>query len=342
MRDSRQETTPDFETLVRRLERSGYRFSGFVQDCEDPCEPVDVEWNYKDMVHVSFVHSHMWREFTLIGENNYTTLDLQRVAGIDIPQSTSFYTTVDGALIAHTTLFLFIVLVEVRFELLGPLRTRTTTRYAVGSKVPLAGLLFPIIRFALKRNWERFTRDDRPLRSRRGALRARGFTFDQTSPINIRETLNITSNHVVPPADPQPDFAHRLKVSDHLNQTVHLGDDDHFGLQLEIGAETLTIFPRLCPHMGSSLDQDRCPGDTVACRWHGRKFRALCVVDLNGGRQAFAGPLHSCVYDGEFLTIAPASGAAEVLAGAPQSGFWTEPWQAEAASAHKDGTTAAS
>ena len=327
MSNDQPNTTPDLNNLVSRLQRSGYKFSSFELSCEDPCDPIDVEWNYKDMVHVSFVHSHMSREFTFIGENSYTTLDLQRVLGLDIPQSTSFYTTEDNALIAHTSLFLFIVIVEVRFESVGELLTRTTTRYSLGSKTPLIRLLSPILRFALKRNWRRFTADDRPLRQRRGLLRSKGFQFDETRPVNIRETLNISKNHVIAPKSEHQEISNHFKISEFAGKTVHIGDSDHFGLQVCFKDNQILIFPRLCPHMGSSLDQDSCDGHAIPCPWHGRKFKALCSIKTDGQSKTFIGPLHICVYDGAAIHITTLSDPAPISDSAANSGYWTEPWR---------------
>jgi len=322
-----RDTTPDLETVVEGLQRSGYKFSRFEWGCEDACDPVDVEWNYKDMVHVPFVHSHMQREFTFIGDHSYTTLDLQRVFGIEVPQSTSFYTTADGALMAHTTLLVYVILIEVGFESVGELKTRTTTRYAVGSKVPGAGLLHPIIRSALHRNWQRFTADDRPVRARRGRLRAKGFEFDHEQPVIIRDTLSIASNQVIPSTDVPSGFSHRVSVAENKGRVVHLGDDDHFGLQLDFGEDRIRIFPRLCPHMGASLDRKQCGDATIACPWHGRQFKALCAIDPDGGRQEFKGPLHTCVFDGETIEVSLADDAAANLADGQAPGAWVRAWR---------------
>ena len=167
--------SPNLEELVERLSLHGYQFMQFEIECVDPCEPVDVEWNYKDVAHVSFVHSHMYREFVYVGENLYTTFDFQKILGITIPQSAAFYSTADNRLIAQSTLLTLVIIVEVSHHKIGDFETRTLTRYGVGTNSFLSRLILPLAKYALKRNWMRFTKDDRPLRSRRGSLRRRGF-----------------------------------------------------------------------------------------------------------------------------------------------------------------------
>ena len=321
--------TPDLDTLVEKLQNHGYRFTWLDVVAQDSCDLVDVEWNYKDIAHVPYVHSHMWREFTYIGSNCYSTLDRQSLFGISIPQSTTFFVTEDNRLIAQTTLFLFIILVEVRFEQTGELEVKTVTRYAVGARMWLARLLFPIIRNALRRNWERFMADDRPVRQRRGELRKKGFTFDDQSPIDMRKTIPISGIGVVPP-DRDPEVSdYVLNVSENMRQTVRIGDSDHFGLQISFSPQSISIFPRLCPHRGCSLDKDDCDVKVITCPWHGREFSALCMIENNGKAQAFEGPLHRCTYDGKNVEISIRKPAATRVRSDDGRGIadWTAPWE---------------
>lgn len=322
--------TPDLDTLAQRLQKQGYRFTQFELVARDPCHPVDVEWNYKDIAHVPYVHSHMWREFTYIGSNCYSTLDLQRLFGISIPQSTAFFVTEDNRLIAQTALFLFIILVEVRFEHVGELETRTVTRYAVGAKMWLARLFFPLVRYALRRNWDRFMADDRPVRRRRGELRRKGFTFDDQSPVDMRKTIPIGGIGVFPPDRDPEVFDYVLNVSENMRRTIRIGDSDHFGLQIRFSPQSINVFPRLCPHRGCSLDKEACDAKVITCPWHGREFSALCMIENNGKTQAFEGPLHRCTYDGETVEISVRKSAATRVRSAEGRGVadWTVPWEA--------------
>ena len=94
-------------------------FSALRSRLRDPCLPVDVEWNYKDLVHVGYVHSHMSRQFVFTAPNIYTTIDLQKVLGVTVPQSGVFYVTADNRIVVHTTLFLYVIFVEIRSDQTG-------------------------------------------------------------------------------------------------------------------------------------------------------------------------------------------------------------------------------
>ena len=338
MNQIRPDRTPKFDSIVENLEKHGYRFTHDEVSWEDPCLPIDVEWNYKDMTHVEFVHSgqwlKLWREFVYIGENTYTTLDLRNVFGLSVPQSTTFYSTKDNRLIAHTSLFFFVILVEVKFEATGDFGTKTTTRHAIGAKNPIARLFIPLINYATRKNWRQFTEDDLPLRRRRGELRKKGYSFLDQSPVDLRETLQVGGMGVFP-SDKAPDVSRfDVEVAKNMGETVKVGNDDHFGLQIGISDNEIKIFPRLCPHRGASLDYDyslgrppsNCHDSTITCAWHGRKFTPLCTIDNNSQPQIFDGPYHQCRYDGETLAITVKQPPYE--AGEHPAPDWSQRWQA--------------
>lgn len=306
MSDQLRDQAPNLDEVVAKLESEGFRFRRFKLEVDDPCRPVDVEWNYKDMVHVGYVHSHMSRQFMYIGKNAYTSFDLQKVLGITIPQSASFYVTHDNRIVVNTVLFLYVIIVEIRYEAIGDLLTRTSTHYAIGARSPLLRLLLPILRMTIERNWRKFTKDDRPLRSRRGHLRASGYEFCDVSPIDHRETLRVTGQGVKAP-ESLPGYRCELRFGGTGTSTQYVGSDDHLGLQVHVDERTIRLFPRLCPHRGALLDTKTNSanpgGGLIECPWHGRKFRALAAIPRDGGMQRFEGPFHRCTQDGDVLTI---------------------------------------
>lgn len=326
-----QDKAPNIDGLVKKMQMVGYRFVHWEFSCEDLCLPTDVEWNYKDLVHVNHVHSHMSRHFFFTGKNIYTTIDLQKFMGVTIPQSAVFYTTEENRLIAHTTLFFFLIFVEVQFEQIGKMKTRTRTSYAVGTRSRLLGLLIPLIRAATRRNWNLFSKDDRPLRSRRGELRQKGFSFVDYSPIDHRATLEIGDNGVIPPIDLPDECSYEFTVNDYQGQTVLVGDADHLGLQICFDHSAIRIFPRLCPHRGAALDVAGPIGSFIKCPWHGRQISPLALILLNGSAQVFDGPLHWCDYDGKKLVVRTKCGK-----GMAESIDWLAPWNSSGPSIDAD------
>ena len=268
--------------------------------------PIDVEWNYKDISHVRFVHSHMAREYTYVDSDAYYTFDLQKVMGITVPQSTAFYSTEDNKLIAHTTLFFIIILVEVSFFKIAELQTRTITRYAVGSKSLFGRFLLPLLRFGITRNWKRFSADDRPVRERRGMLRRKGYAFDTKSPVDFLTTLNIMKKGVFAPKDSVKFLNYeqsvKLTLVDYMNKKVEVGESVHLGLQIKVTPNIILVFPRLCPHQGCSLDNNL-DGLLIACPWHRRIFSPLCSISNDGKPKSYVGPYHKINYNKTSLDV---------------------------------------
>ena len=314
-----KDQAPNLDEVVSKMEAEGFRFSRFQLAAEDPCLPVDVEWNYKDMVHVGFVHSHMARKFMYIGKDAYTTFDLQKVLGITIPQSAAFYVTHDNRIIVNTVLFLYVIIVEIHPVLAGEMLTRTMTRYAIGARSSLLRMFIPLLWCAIRSNWQKFTSDDRSLRRRRGDLRIQGYEYTDTSPIDHRETLRITEKGVIALSD-RPHYRSevRLSGSQPLVQTV--GSDDHLGIQVIADSDNVRIFPRICPHRGASLDAKDAHGNSVECPWHGRKLRALASFSRNSSGEVFDGPFHRCAYKAGILTI-------ETKLGADNTADWSDAWR---------------
>ena len=315
---------PSFETLIQKFKNHGFHFTQFMNECEDPCLPIDAEWNLKDIAHVPFLHHHAIREFTYISNNVYTTLDFQKVMGITIPQSTLFYSDVeDNKTITHTTLFFGVILIETSFQPIGELKTRTIVRYAIGSKFILGRLLHPIIKFGLIRNWKQFNEDDRPIRSRKGALRQKGYTFDTQSPVDHLKTIGNSKNGIFilkeGSKSHQPKERRKLTLSKNMNKNILVGEDDHLGLQIKITPKVIRIFPRLCPHQGGSLDNCDLNVLSIACPWHGRKFTALCSIPHDGKQQTYSGPYHKVTYESDVLEII-------FEASAKDNSNWTLPW----------------
>ena len=323
MSNQLRDQAPNLDEIVAKLEVEGFRFSRLKLEVEDPCRPIDVEWNYKDMVHVGHIHSHMSRQFMYIGKSAYTSFDLQKILGITIPQSASFYVTHDNRIIVNTVLFLYVIIVEIRYEAIGDLQTRTSTSYAIGARSSLLRLFMPILHKVIERNWRQFTKDDRPLRARRGQLRKSGYEFCDVSPIDHRETLRVTGKGVDTPAA-RPGYRCELRLGGTAAATQYIGADDHLGLQVHIDEDTVRLFPRLCPHRGALLDaktiQAGPGGGLIECPWHGRKFRALASISRDGGVQRFEGSFHRCTQDNGVLTIETKE--------TPQTpdADWTEVW----------------
>jgi len=300
---------PTQAQLVGTLQGCGYAFRAFQSVVEDPCRADDVEWNYKDIVHPHFVHAHMTRCYSFADAEGYSCIDVQRLFGFPIAQSVSTWVSGPKRLTTQTASALLIILIEVVFEDVGELRARTTTTYQIGSpsRVLLAAA-FPVLRWTLKRNWDKFYRDDLRLRVRRGELRQQGFDF--TPPLGIASTLKISDNHVVPPAGAGAPEVTRLDLAHREVRVVQVGPSDHHGLQVVLQPDRLEIYPRLCPHEGACLDTVHAPLNAhIQCPWHGRKFAPIVSLRYAEAPISVCGPLHRFTLTESELRIEPLSAA---------------------------------
>lgn len=299
---------PTQAELVSTLQKHGYHFRTFQSAVEDPCRVDDVEWNYKDIVHPHFVHPHMTRCYTFADADGYSCVDLQRIFGFQIPQSVSVWVSGPDRMTLQTTTLSLIILIEVVYEAIGDIQTRTTTTYQLGSASRLLlAVAFPVFRWALKRNWNEFWRDDHRMRVRRGELRQQGFDFAKPPAIyGIASTLKISDNNVVLPKGVRAHGTTTIDLADRKGQVVHVGNSDHFGLQLVLREEQIEVYPRLCPHEGACLDTPRAPTQaTVQCPWHGRAFPPIVTLRYAQAPTTVVGPLHRFVLAESTLRIEP-------------------------------------
>jgi len=299
---------PTQAQLVSMLRGHGYHFRTFNFSVEDPCRAEDVDWNYKDIVHPHFVHPHMRRCYAFADADGYSCIDIQRPFGFQVAQSVSTWVSGPNRLTTMTVSFFLIIIIEVVFEPIAELRSRTTTTYQIGStwRLLLAAAV-PVLQWALRRNWDEFWRDDHRMRVRRGELRQQGFDFAKPPRIHgIASTLKISDNNVVPPAVPCTHPVTRIDLAPRDGRVVYVGTSDHFGLQVALHPDRLEIYPRLCPHEGACLDTPRAPAQgMVRCPWHGRSFPPVATLSYAEAPTTVVGPLHRFVLTESELRIEP-------------------------------------
>lgn len=298
---------PTQAQLVGALQECGYSFRTFQSVVEDPCRADDVEWNYKDIVHPHFIHSHMTRCYSFADADGYSCIDIQRLFGFPMAQSVSTWISGPKRLTTQTVSGFLIILIEVVFEDVGEARARTTTTYQIGSPSRLLlTAAFPVLRWVLRRNWDKFYRDDRRMRVRRGELRQEGFDFAR--PPGFASTLKISDNNVVSHADSSTHEVARVDLAQPEGRVVHVGRSDHRGLQVVLRPDRLEVYPRLCPHEGACLDTTGAPPHAqIQCPWHGRKFPPIIALRYAQAPITVHGPLHRFVLTDSELRIEPLS-----------------------------------
>jgi nitrite reductase/ring-hydroxylating ferredoxin subunit len=271
------------DEIVAQLEGHGRRFRTVTHQTEGDYLPGDVDWNNKDLLHLNEVHERLNDVTFVLEEDHRASISLQRVLGIPFPLVMVHYDDGPDEQTHVVTMLAWTIVTHHRFVRVTPTRTRAITSYSVGaSRFWMA--FFPLIRLAIRRNWEQLMAEDIPMRERRGLLRSWGYSFrgDDRSSRDFRTTVVLEADNVVPPADPgpAPDFDPVPLSTIIAGRWTLLGRSDHLGLRLTREGNTVVAYGRLCPHEGAELDEVPVVDACVSCPWHGRRLDALAVLDL--------------------------------------------------------------
>lgn len=274
------------QEIIASMKNEGLLFKIFDLKNEGDYTVDDADWNYKDVPHLTHVHKLVDGYPSWMSDTAVATLVIQKVMGFKLPLTLFNYESGPRRQTYHTSFLCFVLIIETTFEELAPIRTRVNTRYHVGGPGWAVRLGFPFIRWALTRNYEDLMSGDIPMRARRGQMRRWGYRFIKRKPTySFPDTMKIGETNVVPPQGREwapVEFA----LADVPETGCHkVGEADHYGLQLHRHGNEVDVFPRSCPHEGSSLDDTHRTGGTraeVVCPWHARKFAAMATLPVNG------------------------------------------------------------
>ena len=303
--------------LVDSLEKQGLKFSHFSFISEGNFLPSDADWNYKDVPHLNVVHQLVDAVNACIGDDIIATINMQKILGIRFPLSVFNYDTGPNRQTYFANFFVYQLIIETSYIKLDTLRTQVTTRYAIGS-APIWQFFVPILKWVIRKNYDDLMSTDIPMRTRRGDLRAMGYTFKgDNSTYSFRDTMKIQESNLIPPsASKYLGIEFSASLSAVLEQkTVLLGKPDHLGLRLELDNDSISVFLRTCPHEGANLDESKCAKSTLSCPWHARKFRPLLKLSMDADQALqTASGINASVKNGQIrlsrlsteLSVAPA------------------------------------
>ena len=271
--------------MVERLSRLGLVFRSFTLVDEGTYHPDDADWNYKDVPHLAEVHGQIDAVVADVADDSISNIALQKLLGVPLPLTLHIYASSNTSQTYFTSWLAWVLVIETRWLALNAKTTRVETTYSVGSHRRLRWM-FPLVRWALSRNYRNLMADDLPMRKRRGELRARGYGFLKPGERHsYLETIDVMRANVVPPADRRPAEAQvDLLALSSEGRSVFIGDDDHLGLRLTRKGNRVLVHRRMCPHEGASLDASPCsPDGSLRCPWHGRRFAPELELPASGG-----------------------------------------------------------
>jgi Rieske 2Fe-2S protein len=295
------------ERLVARLKAGGFHFREVECVVEGEWATTDVEWNYKDVLHVEHVHDRVRPVYSTVEDEFCGAINIQKVLGIRIPLSIAAVARDDHSMLYHSSFLAFVLVVETSYREVTPGRTRVVTVYSIGAPRGLRWCL-PLIGRLLRRNYANLLTGDVSMRDRRSQLRRWGFAFKEAAGHSFRESLDNSRDNVVPPETPAAAPASEVRLSEHLagDGEYRLGTDDHRGVLIIRRAEEIVVFPRLCTHEGASLDGQKCQGGELRCPWHGRRIAAIGSFDLKKTtRQEAVSRFHRVVLEKGIVRVEP-------------------------------------
>lgn len=276
------------EALVAKLTDLGLVFKAFSRTTEGPYQPQDATWNMIDVPHLNHVHEQADNVAGLIDETVVSTVLLQRLMGMTVPTVVVHYLVDDLTQVHYTSFFSFVMVTHIDVVATSATTSRVTSTYWIGARRPWM-VLFPLIRWAISRNFDTLMGADLPMRERRGLLRARGFSFaGDDGSRTFLDTLDVEADRVIAPPDREfaaPSIVEPLTRIDTANGLL-IGENDDRGLRLLRDRDALLAFPRICLHEGACIDEAPVEGRSIRCPWHGRVIGALGVLELVDGATA--------------------------------------------------------
>ena len=270
------------EQLIVQLKGQGLYFSSFSLEHQGNYAAADAEWNYKDIPHLHCVHELVEAIIAHVGTHEIATINMQKVLGLKLPMAVFNYSFNERTQIYYTTFLFFALIVETTYDSLSVNEAKVVTTYSIGTPRTLK-FLFPVIRWLIKRNYKNLMSTDIPMRQRRGQLRSWGYTFLRPPDgYGFEQTMNLSCANVVLPKETSsfPPVQLKIEPEQGLQNEWLIGRDDHLGLRLVRQDKKLSVFARMCPHEGASLDLNPCVSGRLTCPWHGRVFTPVAEFNL--------------------------------------------------------------
>jgi Rieske 2Fe-2S protein len=296
----------DQTTFTAAFKQANYRFKFFDLTLECGGDPVDVEFNYKDLAHLTVVHNTFDMFYSYLDDDVMTCVVMQSLFGIKFPMTHVSVQIGPGHLFFHDSFLFMMMTSEVTATPLPDHRSLVRTRYGVGAPRFLLPLTFPILKRLLTRNFHILMEGDVPIRDRRGELRRWGFEFAEVA-YRFPATLNLAARNVLPPLEaalPTPTILPLASISE--GAPTFVNRSDHYGLQLFRRNDMIEAFPRMCPHEGACLDQQsHNRTDVIACPWHGRTFAPVVKIPIAEGDIEVCSTHHRFRLDRDTLRIDP-------------------------------------
>ena len=270
------------ENIISSLISEGLKFKNFSLESSGEFHIDDVDWNYKDMLHATYVHKLLDPAPIVVTDFTIAQIFFQKFLIFRFPFSIYQYDSGPNQLAYFFTLFSFVFVVNTKFFTEDQI-TKVQTTYNIGSSPILLAIFFPLIKWSLSKNYRVLMSEDMPMRLRRGELRKMGANFKKPDgPYSFLKTININEENCeffedLFDAEISSSIEVLRSTQDRLPLEFLTGRSDAWGLRGVVEAGTLKIYPRLCTHEGACLDRTDTRGDVLYCPWHNKRIQPIVV-----------------------------------------------------------------
>ena len=252
----------------------------------------DAEWNYNDVPHLHEVHELAEAVQGAIADDYAASIFIQKIGPFRFPMTVFIGNISRFENIYFTTLGPFILLIRTNWTTVG-IRTTVVTKYCLGSGKWLKWT-HKFVYKILASNYGVLMSADIPMRTRRGELRSRKYSFKgDTDGYGFDSSVKINSLGVEAPSELK-EFEWQSEISQIGVGTTLIGADDNSGVQLIRQDNLIRVFPRICMHAGASLDFRKIENSCIKCPWHGKLIKPILTIDLNE---------HSKIYESDGIKI---------------------------------------
>ena len=268
------------ENLVKSLKKSGVIFKSFQLISSGEFEPQDVDWNFKDVLHIKHVHALLETNTLVQTDYMLTSVNRLKILFFHIKYLAFQFDSGPNQMTYLAQIGPFFIVNNTKFDKNGELNTRVITTYNVGSKMLFTNLFFPLIKWAVTRNYNNLMVDDMIMRERKGALRKLGISFTKENDrYTFAETQKINrKNCVYKPSIFNGSRSSKVLITKKTGYDVVeflTGTSDPWGLRGIISKKKLALYPRMCDHEGACLDNATLNKNIMLCPWHGKKTKAI-------------------------------------------------------------------
>ena len=269
------------ENLIKSLKKHGVSFKSFQLNVTGEFEPEDVDWNYKDILHVKHVHNLFVTTPITVTDYSLTTMNKLKVLFFNMKYIGFQYDAGSNEVVILSHMGPFFMVVNTKFYKSSKSKTDVVTKYNVGSNKLLLNLFFPLVKWAITRNYDNLMLGDMMMRERKGALRKLGISFarEKNERYTFVETTKLNKkNCVYKPSIFNGPRSSEVSITKKVGSTVVeflTGISDPWGLRGVISKNKLALYPRMCDHEGACMDNAILNKNIMACPWHGKKIKAI-------------------------------------------------------------------